>query len=87
LALRIVHHARQLGLRFDWVGMDGLYGQSLELLQTLEDQGETFAPTFIRIDTFIGRIRLQPYRHRYPVLADRACDLTAKQGRSWYANG
>lgn len=42
LALQIVHHARQIGARFDWVGMDGLYGQSLELLQTLEDHGETF---------------------------------------------
>jgi len=42
LALQIVHHARQIGVRFDWVGMDGLYGQSLELLQTLEDQGEIF---------------------------------------------
>jgi SRSO17 transposase len=42
LALEIVLHARQSGVRFEWVGMDGLYGQSFALLQTLEDQGEVF---------------------------------------------
>jgi SRSO17 transposase len=42
LALEIVRHARQSGVRFEWVGMDGLYGQSLELLESLQTQGETF---------------------------------------------
>jgi SRSO17 transposase len=42
LALEIVRHARALGLRFEWVGMDGLYGQSLALLESLQSQGETF---------------------------------------------
>jgi len=42
LALEIVDHARHSGMRFEWVGMDGGYGHSFELLQTLEDRGETF---------------------------------------------
>lgn len=42
LAQEIVRHARQSGVRFEWVGMDGLYGQSLELLESLQTQGETF---------------------------------------------
>jgi SRSO17 transposase len=42
LALEIVLHARHSGVRFEWVGMDGLYGQSFALLQTLEDKGEVF---------------------------------------------
>jgi SRSO17 transposase len=42
LAQEIVRHARQSGVRFEWVGMDGLYGQSLELLESLQAQGETF---------------------------------------------
>lgn len=42
LALEIVRHAREIGVRFEWVGMDGGYGQSLALLQALDDRGETF---------------------------------------------
>jgi len=42
LAQQIVRHARQSGVHFEWVGMDGLYGQSLELLESLQAQGETF---------------------------------------------
>jgi SRSO17 transposase len=42
LALQIVHHARDSGVRFEWVGVDGGYGHSFALLQTLEDQGEVF---------------------------------------------
>jgi SRSO17 transposase len=42
LALEIVLHARRSGVRFEWVGVDGGYGQSFALLQTLEDQGEVF---------------------------------------------
>ena len=42
LALEIVRHARRSGVRFEWVGVDGGYGHSFALLQTLEDQGEVF---------------------------------------------
>jgi SRSO17 transposase len=42
LALQIVHHARDSGVRFEWVGVDGGYGHSFALLQALEDQGEVF---------------------------------------------
>jgi SRSO17 transposase len=42
LALQIVHQARHNGVRFEWVGMDGGYGQSLVLLEALQAQGETF---------------------------------------------
>jgi SRSO17 transposase len=42
LAQEIIRHARSTGLRFEWIGMDGLYGQSLALLQSLHRQGETF---------------------------------------------
>ncbi len=42
LALEIVLHARRSGVRFEWVGVDGGYGHSFALLQTLEDQGEVF---------------------------------------------
>src|SRR6266851_5187296 len=38
----IVLHARSSGVRFEWVGVDGGYGHSFALLQTLEDQGEIF---------------------------------------------
>src|SRR6266702_6414139 len=42
LAQEIIRHARGSGMRFEWVGMDGAYGNSLELLQSLHEQGETF---------------------------------------------
>jgi SRSO17 transposase len=42
LAQEIIRHARETGVRFEWVGMDGLYGNSLELLESLQRQGETF---------------------------------------------
>ena len=42
LAQEIIRHARQSGVRFEWVGMDGMYGNSLELLESLQAQGETF---------------------------------------------
>jgi SRSO17 transposase len=42
LAQEIVTHARQTGIRFEWIGMDGLYGHSLALLSALADQGEVF---------------------------------------------
>jgi SRSO17 transposase len=37
-----VRHNRRLGVRFSWVGMDGLYGKDPALLRALEADGETF---------------------------------------------
>ncbi|MDJ0891823.1 MAG: IS701 family transposase [Gammaproteobacteria bacterium] len=42
LALEMVRHARQLGVRFGWVGMDSLYGNTPALLRALADDGEVF---------------------------------------------
>ena len=42
LSLEIVAQARRRGVEFEWVGMDGLYGMSMSLLQALDDQGEVF---------------------------------------------
>lgn len=42
LALDIVHHARSLGLRFAWVGVDGGYGKDPNFLKSLDDEGEQF---------------------------------------------
>lgn len=37
LAQEIIRHARHTALRFEWIGMDGLYGQFLALLQSLQE--------------------------------------------------
>lgn len=42
LALEMVRYNRRLGVRFSWVGMDGLYGKDPALLKSLESDGETF---------------------------------------------
>ena len=42
LALEMVRHNRRLGVRFAWVGMDGLYGKDPALLRALERDGATF---------------------------------------------
>lgn len=42
LALEIVKHARQLGLRYGWVGADAGYGKGTGFMFTLEDLGEKF---------------------------------------------
>jgi SRSO17 transposase len=42
LALEMVRYNRRLGVEFNWVGMDGLYGNSPVLLRALEDDGEIF---------------------------------------------
>lgn len=42
LALEMVRRARILGLRYAWIGVDGFYGQALELLRTLDAEGEVF---------------------------------------------
>lgn len=42
LALEMVRYNRKLGVRFEWVAMDGLYGNTPSLLRSLEDDGEIF---------------------------------------------
>ncbi len=42
LALEIVRHNRNLGVGFNWVGLDGGYGKEPALLRSLDDDGETF---------------------------------------------
>lgn len=42
LALEMVTHARALGLSFNWVGCDGLYGQDPDFLRYLDKMGEIF---------------------------------------------
>lgn len=42
IALDIVRRARALGIRFEWVGVDGLYGNATHLLRTLDAEGEQF---------------------------------------------
>ena len=42
LALEMVRYNRCLGVRFSWVGMDGLYGKDPALLRSLENDDETF---------------------------------------------
>ena len=39
LALEMVRHNRRLGVRFSWVGMDGLYGKDPALRRALEADG------------------------------------------------
>jgi len=42
LALEMVRYNRRLGIRFEWVGADGLYGNTPILLRALDDDGEIF---------------------------------------------
>ncbi len=42
LALAIIRRQRELGVRFDYVSADGLYGNSTELCRALDDDGEIF---------------------------------------------
>src|SRR4051812_7110250 len=42
LALEIVRTARQRGMQFGWVGVDGGYGKEPALLRALDDVGEVF---------------------------------------------
>jgi len=42
LALEMVRHSRNLGVRFAWVGFDGLYGNTPAFLRALDDDGEVF---------------------------------------------
>jgi len=60
LAQEIIRHARESGVRFEWVGMDALYGNSLQLLESLQAQGETFLAE-IRSDRHIYLTDPAPY--------------------------
>jgi SRSO17 transposase len=42
LALEIVKHAGELGLRYGWVGADAGYGKGYGFMYALDDQGEKF---------------------------------------------
>ena len=42
LALEMVRYNRQLGVQFDWIGVDGLYGNDPAFLRCLDDDGEVF---------------------------------------------
>jgi SRSO17 transposase len=42
LALDIVEHALELGIRFEWVGVDAFYGENGSLLRALDDAGLRF---------------------------------------------
>jgi SRSO17 transposase len=42
LALEIVKSLRELGIRFDWVDADGLYGNDFEFADALDQLGEVF---------------------------------------------
>jgi SRSO17 transposase len=42
LALEMVRHARAVGVRFSWVGMDALYGKDPALLRAVDADGERF---------------------------------------------
>lgn len=86
LALEIVRHARAIGVHFEWVGMDGLYGQSLELLQTLQSQGETFLAE-IHSDRHIYLTDPAPYLPPQAALGRRRVhyhsDAIAIEVRKW----
>ncbi len=38
----MVHRARNLGLRYSWIEIDGFYGQAPELLRSLDAENEVF---------------------------------------------
>ncbi len=42
IALEMVRHARQSGVDFEWVGADGLYGNTPSFLAALDQDGELF---------------------------------------------
>nr|WP_240193561.1 transposase [Desulfobulbus alkaliphilus] len=42
LVLDIVHHARSMGIRYAWVGIDSGYGKEPIFLKTLDDEGEQY---------------------------------------------
>ena len=42
LARTIIQHARELGIDFGWVGLDGGYGKEPQFRSNLDDDGEQF---------------------------------------------
>jgi len=40
-ALAMIQRAKEQGLRYGWVGMNSLYGSNAQLLNELEDRGES----------------------------------------------
>lgn len=40
MAPAIVHHARPIGARYAWVGVDGGYGREPLFLKALDEEGE-----------------------------------------------
>ncbi|WP_419635122.1 transposase, partial [Thiolapillus sp.] len=42
LALEMIRHASALGVRYNWIGADGLYGNDPTFLRALDEQGEVF---------------------------------------------
>ena len=63
-ALEIVRHARTLGLRFGWTGLDGGYGKEPWLLRALDARGEVFVAD-VHKDQVISSA------DRQPVMAER----------------
>ncbi len=59
LALEMVRHARQLGVRFNWVGMDSLYGNDPAFLRALADDQEVFVAD-VHKDQFVYLADPQP---------------------------
>lgn len=41
-ALEMICHAKKLGVRYNWVNLDGFYGKDPSFLRMLDDLGETF---------------------------------------------
>ena len=42
IALEMVAHAREIGMKYNWVGADGGYGKGLNFMRVLDTMGETF---------------------------------------------
>ncbi|WP_419636070.1 transposase, partial [Thiolapillus sp.] len=42
LALEVIRHTSALGVRYNWIGADGLYGNDPTFLRALDEQGEVF---------------------------------------------
>ena len=69
LALEIVRHARENGLRFGWAGADAGYGKGPGFCSALDDMGETFV-----VDV----------QSDFPLVAARSSALSAsKDEQSW----
>lgn len=64
-ALEMVRHARELGLKYGWVGMDSLYGSTAEFVNALEDMGEYFVGDVNRCTkVWTRQPQLEPERHQ-----------------------